>query len=53
MTREEYRTKVQKAVELYKLGALTKEDVEMLARAYQITRQGLKVVESDDIGRGN
>lgn len=51
MTRSEYRSMVQRAIALYKRGAMTKEDVEMLSRAYQIKRQGLRVVESDDLMR--
>jgi hypothetical protein len=39
MTRTEYRKKVEEALRLYERGALTKEQVEKIARHYQLSRQ--------------
>jgi hypothetical protein len=39
MTRLEYRKRVEEAVRLYRRGALTKEQVEQIARHCQLSRQ--------------
>jgi RNase P protein component len=39
MTRTEFRRRVEEAMRLYERGALTKEQVQMIARHYQLSRQ--------------
>jgi hypothetical protein len=47
MSRAEYRKKVEEALRLYERGALTKEQVEQIARHFQLSRQ----LEWDTEGR--
>jgi len=39
LTTLEYRKKVEEALRLYERGALTKEQVEQIARHFQLSRQ--------------